>query len=277
MRWQWKAMLAVLLICLLVVSGVAATSTTNITSYRAVTLKGPSGLLVPLGIENYMPLDEALVWYNWICFAIIFPFACAAGSRETRFFVIAIPIITAIFAWWGWFNTPDPATTYGLIIVSALMGVGLYMKGALRENWGLGGPGSTLINLVVYIIILQAVIGFVNTSTIWNENTGIANEDYSNVDLSEQTEGLISEGGVLNTLINTATILYNIAFSAIRVLVSIIASIALFSVVLLLAFPFLNTPIALAFLTVLQVGNWVLLGKFMSDYFYMKTIGTTDL
>lgn len=276
MRWYGKIILLLAVLIIFMIPAASA-ATTNVTSYRSVTLKGPSGLLAPLGIENYMPLDEALIWYNWICFAIIFPFACAAGSRETRFFALGIPALVSIFLWLGWFNTPDPATTYGLVVVSVLMGAGLYMKGSLRENWGLGGPGNTLLNIVVYLIILQAVIGFVNTSAIWPENTGVANDDYSNVDLTEQTEGLINEGGVLNTLIDTATILYNIAFSAIRVFVSIIASIVLFSVVLVLAFPFLNTPLAVAFLAVLQVVNWVLLGKFLSDYFYMKTVGTTDL
>jgi hypothetical protein len=267
----------ILLISLLV----QPVSADTIGAYRTVTMKGPSGLLVPLGFESVMPLPMALALYNWISFGLILLMASIASRRNMGKVAITVPIVAGITLWFGWLNFPDPTQAtkaYSFIIMFVLLGVGIYMKDTLHKEFGIAGPGSMLMNLAVFMILLQAIVGIMNASAIWDQNVGVQSNQWNNVDIQNEVSSLSNTGGLFNQIIDIGTILLNIAISAMKIFVSMIMSVAVFSVALVLIFPILSTsPMAIAMLGVMQIGIWILYAKFGNDYFYLKAQGTTDL
>lgn len=252
-------------------------SAENITSYRTVTMKGPNGLLVELGIENVLPLSEALQIYNWISAIIIILVGSLAAKRDTRFVAILIPIFAAILLWFGWLNTPDPGKTISIVIMCAVLAVAIYMKDSLHEGFGIAGPGSMLMNLAIFLIILQAVVGMLNAGAIFDQNIGVQSDQYQNVDLSQEVTSISNTSGLLGDILTYAMILVQLAIATIKILLSIILSVGIFSIALVMIFPFLTqSPMALALLGVMQIGIWILYAKFFSDLFYMKAFTTTE-
>ena len=62
---------------------------------RAVTAKGEYGILVPLGLEQVIPLSTALMYYNWIAVMLLFFIMSMASQRNMRFFSIITPMLAA--------------------------------------------------------------------------------------------------------------------------------------------------------------------------------------
>jgi hypothetical protein len=167
--------------------------------------------------------------------------------------------------------------TYGMLCFSAIIAVAIYMNDSLHMNFGIPGPGSKFLNIVFFMIILQSVVGFVNTSAIWGDNVGVQTADYSNVDLQAEVTSMSNSGGLLTDALSALTVLADIAISVIKVFISIVVSVFLFGVAILLIFPFLNTPLVVAFLAVVTVALDYLFIKYMADVFYFKSMGVNDL
>lgn len=268
MKW-----VLVVLAALLLLAFVVPVSADTIVGTRAATLKGPSGLLIPLGIENVVPLQTAIVWYNWICVIIILPIAAVASKRNFEYYALLLPLVAGLLTMFGWFNTGNIPQQVGVIIFFAVVAVGLIMKKSLRENFGLGGPGSTFMNIAIFMIVLSAVVGMVNSSAIWQDNTGVASNQYLNADVSQEIVQLNNAGGVLDDIINTGNALLNAGYAAVKVLLSTVLSVAVISAALVLIFPFLaSSPMALALLLIFQAMMWVLEARFISDYLYSRSI-----
>lgn len=255
-----KIIFLLLISILLLITPVAAVGT-NITGSRGVTANGPYSLLVPLGLEQVpgVTLTTALMFYNFIAVALLFFGMSMASQRNMRFFVIIIPMLAGIFAYFGWLNnSANPSQVWGIIIMTALIAVGIYIKDTNKEKWGSGGPGFTLFNFVFYMILLQTSIGIVNTTAIWDHNVAVTPSQYQNVDLSAQMDGVSNTGGFLGTIVSTAVALIGIGIMVLKLLISIIITIAAFSVVLLVTFPWLaNNPLALVVIGGIQVVVWV--------------------
>jgi len=238
----------------------------NISASRGVTAKGPYGLLVPLGIEQVpgVPLSTALIWYNWISVMLLFFAMAMASQRNMRFFVVIIPMLAAMFAYFGWMNDQtNPARMWALIIVSGLLAAAIYMKDTNKEKWGSGGPGLTLFNFVFFMILLQSAVGVVNTTGIWDVNTAATPSLYQNVDLASQMAGVSNTGGLFEGAITTAIALLEIGIMALKMILSIILTIAAFSVTLYLIFPWLYGNILVAaIIGAVQVIVWLLYAWF---------------
>ena len=231
----------------------------NYTASRGLTANGPYNILVSLGIETTVPDGWYQLFYNWIAILMIVFITAMASQRNARFFCILIPMVTALVTWFGWLKTDDPTKLWGIIIGSALLSVAIYMKDTNKEKWGSGGPGSTLINFVFFMIILQACVGLVNTTGIWEENASPTPDQYQNVDLQSQMGGLSNTGGFWENLQATAAILVTTGIMALKTILSIILTIAAFSVALYLIYPMLyGSVLAVAIIGVVQVVVWLL-------------------
>lgn len=245
--------IGLLLVSLIVVPVMADAG--NITSSRGVTAKGPSGMLVPLGLENVMPLATALMYYNWIAVGLLFFAMYIASQRNARFFVVLVPMAAGIFAYFGWLNSTNSGKMWGMIIVSAILAVAIYMKETNTEKRGSGGPGLTVMNVVWYMILLQACVGMVNGMALFETNSAPTPSQYQNVDLAAQTDNMA--GGILAGAVSTLVILAEMALAILVIIVQIIVSVVAFSVVLLTIFPWMaGNPFALLLLAVFQVIIW---------------------
>lgn len=254
-----------------------AAAATIETGSRAVTLSGPTGILVPIGFENFMPLAQARFWYNWICVIIIMPIGAYASGRNKEQFAILIPIIAAILVGFGWLQTGNMVQTVGAIVAYGLLGGALYMKDRLRQTWGMGGPGSTIMNIAVFMILLSAVFGLVNSSGIWQENTGASPNQFLNVDLENEVTSITNAGGIFDDVTNAGMALLQAGLASLKVILAIIASIAVFSGALLLMYPWLaQSAFALGILAIFQTAIWILYAKLINDVFYAKSIYATE-
>jgi hypothetical protein len=238
-------------------------------SSRAVTAKGEFGILVPLGLEQVIPLSTALMFYNWIAVMLLFFIMSMASQRNVRFFAIITPMIAALFAYFGWLNSTNPAQVWGIIGLTALVAVAIYMKDSNKEKWGSGGPGSTMLNVVFFMILLQSAVGVVNTTGIWQENTAVTPSQYQNVDLTAQMGGMSNTGGLLDGAIATAVQLLEMSLMVLKMIISIIVTVAAFSVTLLLTFPWMAGNVyILAALGAIQVVIWLLYAWFFFTIIY---------
>jgi hypothetical protein len=239
------------------------------TASRAVTAKGEYGILVPLGLEQVIPLNTALMYYNWIAVMLLFFIMSMASQRNTRFFAIITPLLAALFAYFGWLNSTNAAQVWGLIGLTALVGVAIYMKDTNKEKWGSGGPGSPLLNIVFFMILIQSAVGVVNTTGIWQENTAVTPSQYQNVDLAAQMGGMSNTGGLLDGAIATAVQLLEMSIMILKMVISIIITVAAFSVTLLLIFPWMTGNVfILAVLGAVQVVIWLLYSWFFFQIIY---------
>jgi len=254
-----------------------AVSAATVCGSRAVTLGGPSGILVPLGFENFMSLAQARFWYNWICVIILLPIAAVASKRNYEQFGVFIPVVAAILLGFGWLQTANMVQTTGAIIATGFMGGALYMKGQLRQTWGLGGPGSTIMNIVVFMIILSAVFGLVNSQAIWRENTGVQSNQFLNVNLEAEVTQLANAGGALDDAIDLAWALVSAGIASLKVLLSIILCVGCFEAAILLMYPWvIQSALLVGILSIFQVGLYIMMAKLMNDIFYAKSIYATE-
>lgn len=249
---------------LVLTSPLVSAATEVIGASRGVTCKGAYGVLVPLGLEQYMPLTTALMFYNWIAVMLLFFAAAMASQRNMRFFVIILPLLAALFSYFGWLNdASNPARMAALIVATGVIAAGIYMKDTNKEKWGSGGPGLTLMNFVFIMILLQGCVGLVNTTGIWQENLSPTPSQYQNVDLEAQLGGISNTGGFLEGAISTAVALLEMGLSLLKMIVSILITIAAFSVTLYLVYPFLyGNLIVAAIIGVVQVIVWILYAWF---------------
>jgi len=254
-------LLAVLLVGLVPIPVSAATE--NVSAVVSVTCKGPYDILVSLGIENFLPLSQARIYYNWISVAMLVMIGAMASSRTTRFISILIPVMAALFVYFGWFTFADPsnpARLLGIIIVGAVLAVAAYMKGSLHERFGIAGPGSMMFNLVFFIIILQATVGFVNSTALWDVNAApTASTEYSNIDLKTEITSVSSTGGLLNDISQTTTILTEMAIGCLKMFISMGIALVAFSVTIAIVYPWIASSLyGPALLILLQVGIYAI-------------------
>lgn len=268
------ALLALLLIVLPVAAGTAYEGAS-----RGLTAQGPAGILVSLGIENFgLTLEWVTMLYAMIAIAILFFIGSMASQRNSHYFAIILVIFAGLFFMFGWLKDPDPTNNpgqmFGLILISAIIAVAYYMKRSNRDFSGSGGPGSTLMNLVYFMVFLQVAVGVVNTTAIWNTTSGVGNtainsNQFSNVQLAPQMNGISNTGGLMEDAIATSAALMEASIMILKTILSIIITVAAFSVTIVTVFPWLfGNPIAMALLAALQVMIWAAYAWFIFTIFY---------
>lgn len=136
---------------------------------------------------------------------------------------------------------------------------------------------STLVNIVFYLILLQASVGFVNSFGVWQVNSAVAiNNTYSNVDLST-LPNVQNAGGILNDVMAFGTILTDAVISMIKIIMAMVISIATIYPTIKLIFPWMLTSTeTIAFLVILQFGIWFMYVTFLYKLFKGE-LGVMDI
>jgi hypothetical protein len=257
-----------------------AAETANVSAGMSVTCKGPYDILVSLGIENFLPLAQARIYYNWISVCILVLIGVMASSRTTRFISILVPVMAALLMYFGWFTFADPsnpARLFGIVVVGAVLAVAAYMKGSLHERFGIAGPGSMMFNLVFFILILQATVGFVNSTALWDVNAApTASTQYSNIDLQTEITSVSSVGGGMTDVTQIGTILTDMAFGCIKMFIAMGLALVAFSVTIGIIYPWIPaSQFGIALLVLMQLGIYIIYYMAFMRFVY-KPLGEGD-
>ena len=266
-----KPLLIILLACVLV-GVVSADTTTYATQGLGVTDKGESGVLVPIGI----PVTLIYV-YTWISLGFLFLIAAGASQRNGEFWAILLPIFASMFVWWGWLVMPT-AQGIGIIFMSGMLAMGVYFKGKQQEKFGIAGPGSPFLNIVFWMVIIQASIGFINATGLFSGtgNSAITPLEYQNVDLTETVPDIAKTGGFFQDLTSDLYLLGAGAWAAMTMFWKVLVSIIYFKSLVLSIAPFLaDVEIVDLFLNVITVAIDVIITVAVWMWLFKPPIGET--
>jgi hypothetical protein len=263
---------------------VVPASAVNMSASRDAAMTG-AFRLVSLGLETIVPAN-ATMYYNFLAIGVLFLLGALSSSRNTRFFAVLIPVFAALFVYFEWLRGPDPVQTWGVIVVCIILGSAIYMKDSLRERFGVGGPGSMIVNLMIFMILLQTVIGVVNMTNIWEGNAAPTPENewkYDNVKLETQIPIVTNSGGLLGSIASTLGVMTDMMISSLKLMLTLLLSLVAFSGVLGLTYPWMVWNLdgtaniyGLAVLGLIQVGIYILYTKFIFELYYKPTMGSVD-
>ena len=259
----------------LFVASVSATSVSQIAAGSSATLLGAGGYLIDLGIENVpgVTTAQAKFYYNIISIALVMWLAWVADEPSSAQFCVIGVGIAAFCAYARWFTTPNPGGEWGLIVMCALLAVLLYMTEKKRILYGINGAGDPLVQLVVFLLILQSTIGLINGTGIFTEpgatvatpsecaNGSVTytsctingNVALSNIQTSSGTENIIGQTfSVLSTIVT-------MGWNLLVMIVQLFISVACFSYVLYSTYPWIvGSTQAVLLVGIMQVLIWLI-------------------
>ena len=222
-----------------------STMTTEIVLLAGSIIMKESGLLVSLGIENFVSAVDAQFLYNLISVAIILFIAAFSGPRSEAAFCIIVPIFAGIFEWFGWMRLATTTATQGLIaltIIMGLLGVFIYMKDQNAANYGVVGPGSPIMNVVFYLMCFSAALTLIHGFSIFPVGptqtisgtcaVGFTCDAYNNIDFSSTIGSIGNTGGLVQSAVSAITGLLGATIAMFMLIINILAGIALFPVIL---------------------------------------------
>jgi hypothetical protein len=169
MKTTMKWILITLFSFLMLITGVSASTTEHVVVGGTVMTKGLLGILISLGIENWVTTTQAYYCYNLISVAIIIFIAAMSGPRSEAAFTIIVPIFAALFTYFGWLRLATPSQTQGLfylIIMMGVLGIIMYMNDQNKQNYGSVGPGSKMFNIAIYLALFGASLTMVSGFSI---------------------------------------------------------------------------------------------------------------
>lgn len=262
-----------LILSSLIVQTVSATQ--YVTQTNIITFTNALGLMIPLGLENYVPVADAIMYYNYIAVFAIMMIAAFAGQTNESRFTFFVPIFAGLMVFIGWLHAPDPVSYYGMIIGCILLGALMYINDMNHEKYGLPGPDTKLLTIVFMIIVFEASVTLMSTSglNIFPEvgNSGQSQQSltyngygYScdangNIMLGASVQTINNQGGTGLDVLSIGLWAIQAMISAITFLIKIVAAILLFSVVLVAAYPALGaSPQAMLFLGIMQLVIWAI-------------------
>jgi hypothetical protein len=202
-------------------------------------MNGPTGYLVSLGLESVLDATTATMMYNYVALAVLFFIAAFAGARNEARFCITVPIFAGIFIWFGWLHSPQPMQSLAVIIICGLLGIMIYMNEMNHEKYGIKGPGSKLMNIVLFLVLFQAALGLTNSlnlfssgpsqvagsqCSIGNQGIGATCDAYGNIQLSSVSSQSQS-GGLLANIISAVAALPMMVLTLIVFLIQMMAAI----------------------------------------------------
>jgi hypothetical protein len=247
-----KRKYAAAFIGLLLLVFVVSATTSYVTQGMGETDNGPDGVLVPLGIPV-----QYLYIYTWISLLCLCFIGGSAAQRNSEFWAFILCIFAAMFVWWGWLVMPF-AQGVGIIIICGVLALAVYMKGKQQEKFGIAGPGSPFLNIVFWMIIIQASIGFVDAAGLFSaygSNTSPVPTQFQNIQLSTDVPQIAQTGGFFTTLTSDAFLLGTMAWSAMTMIWKVLYDIIYFKALCLSIAPFLaNNTTVDSFLNILTVG-----------------------
>ena len=215
-----------------------------------IMMSGIAGVRVPLGIPVTM-----LYLYTWISLGILFLIAATASQRNGEFWTILLPMVAAMFVWFGWMRMPIPQG-YGIIIMSCVLALGIYFKGKQQEKFGIAGPGSPFLNIVFWMVMLQASVALINKFGLFKGggNASITNPAYANVDLITTVPKMAEAGGFFSGMTSTLYLMTQAIIDIFIMAIAVFKGIFNFQSLVLSIAPFLQQfPEITLFLGVLTV------------------------
>ena len=255
-------------------SGIASAVTYS-TQTSSLLTHSPLGLLIPLGIENFVPAAEAIMYYNYIGLFCLVALAAFSGmSNESRFLII-VPFAAAALVYIGWLQAPNPTSYWGMVIALILFGCILFVNDMNREKYGSAGPGTKVVSIAVMIIVFEACVVLMSNpafspfpstldtsasgdGTYLCHGHGYTCDSAGNIDLSASVSTVTTVGG---TGLDAASMIMwagQVAFAMLNFIVLLLGAVFLFGPMLVAAYPVLATsPQALLILGIIQIAIWV--------------------
>jgi hypothetical protein len=238
------------------------------------TFLGPGGVLIPLGVELLVhDLTKVTMIYNYFALTTLAIITWSAGQKDVKFMGIITPLWAALCMFAGWLHFPNQAQGFGILVVVVAIGLIAYFHETQHERFGIAGPGNKIVKIFMGLIILQCVVVFVNTGHIFPDSiptVAASNNQYANIDLTQQISSLNGTGGLFAKIVDIVTIGAQIAYSALYVFCECLLSIGLFAYVAWQVFPWFSMAgdIGVGFLIVMQFAIWLMYVIFVLALFY---------
>ena len=235
--------------------------------------------LLSLGIEGFIT-DPATIarLYNFIALVPLLILAVSASQFDVKFIGILLPLWAGFEMFAGWLSYPDingiPGSgmqhEFGILVVLIMYGLMIYFSDTVHEKFGIAGPGNKIVKIMLFMMILQASVVFINSSQIFpGVSVATSDPNYTNITLQQKMGSVSNAGGLLEKAIDIVSIGAQIAISSLILFLQLLLSIALFSVVLASVFPWILQAgaIGTAFLVVIQFAIWGLYVIFIVQMF----------
>jgi hypothetical protein len=237
----------------------------------SVITKGVSGIMVSLGIEDWVTAAQARYCYNLISVCALFFLAAFASARKESVFCIIIPIFTGVFLWFGWIQLATASATQGFMfttVVMGLLGVVFYMNDRNREMYGTGGAGNKLITVALFIAFFSVGLTLASGFNIFPAGdivappgtciSGMACDAYNNIDFSTMSGSLSQNYGMGGNLVSALAALPGITLSALVTLINVVVGVFFFPFVLNAVLEGIwhgisSNPVYLLFLAALEI------------------------
>lgn len=258
----------------LFVASVSAQSISQVFAGTSSTFLGAGGYLIDLGIQHVpgVTASQAAFYYNIISIALVMWLAWVADEPSSAQFCIIGVGISAFTAYVGWFTTPNPAGPWGLIIMCAILAIILYMTEKKRFLYGINGAGDPLINILVFILLMQSSIALINGMGIFQSGATVATPSdcangsvtYTNcaINGSVQLTNIQEFSGtkdIISQIFDVVLTIGQMGFYLLVLVINLLVSVACFAAVVLMTYPWIaQSPQAMILLGIMQLGIWII-------------------
>jgi hypothetical protein len=286
----FKGMRIPALVSFLILLLIPCVSADYTTMANSIMFKTTAGLLLPLGIENWVSAADTIMYYNWIAMALIVTVAAFAGQSNESRFAVFVPLFTGLMVFIGWLQAPDPTNYWGMIVGCLLLGALMYLNDMNHEKYGLPGPGSKLLTVVFMIIVFEASVTLMSMQglNLFPElgDSGLHQQSLTcgygyqcdangNIMLSASVSGVSNAGGANLDIISVGMWVVQAMIGVLIFLIKIVAAILLFSVVLVMAYPALAaSPQAVLFLSIMQIVIWAIYSVAFFNWYFKPSFET---
>jgi hypothetical protein len=284
-----------ILLLLLAVLVQVVNADTWVNQTNVLTIHNALGLLIPLGIEHFVPAADAVMYYNYIAIFGILTVAAVAGQSNESRFTFFVPIFAGLMVFIGWLHAPDPTSYFGMIVGCILLGALMYINDMNHEKYGLPGPGTKLLTIVFMIIVFEASVTLMSTaglnlfpelsgdvgqsqSTLTCGTYGYTCDSAGNPMLEATVTSLNGIGGGAMDIVSIGMWAIQAMVGVFQFLIKILWAIVLFSSVLVAAYPALAaSPQAMLFLGIMQFVIWAIYAVAMFNWLYKPSFETAQV
>jgi hypothetical protein len=220
-------------------------------------------------------------FYQWVAFALILLVGAVFTSERTQYYGgVLVPMVGLVTWWFGWVQS---AVFMGICLFFILFGALAYMKDSHRRHYGIGGPGSLLMSILLYLFLLQAAIGLVNTLNFFPSQAGQFDSPvgtpYAAWNITTAQRDFGNPGGIQTgvSIIDVLTNGVTLVAAGLKALWSMLTGLFTISLLMFKLFHFEETPALVALAGLIQLGFYILLGIWIFTVFFKPPIGSADL